>query len=446
MVRPQAPQQPAPQPNPPLSPIQASTPLHTTGRTSFSAPHPFSTTGGTEKGYTDPSVAKYNTAPNGYGAGYSKGATDEFGGLGGVNTAQTQTLGVSSPIVQSPKSYEPPAPTSPTTGAIPRGTQSGRGSAPSGNRLTVANFGDDMPEEAAAQAASIAAARTHTRQTSLTTRNPSAGGSQPTKSKSNTNVGGGAGWMSAEEEKRKLYDRAVASVERVQGVGPTPASPSSQVCLDLSHVMDFTEGDALGFFDSLSHPPRNRPRPRGAMDLRFSLVPQRRGRHGHPPRKRNFVSTTKLNLRPTEFTVSMRQAAQEWHGTRPRVDRHRTSQQVQHFTPRQCHLSIEMSVRKHRHPHHGTLHHLPTSTLQRTKRRLHLGGTMKLRLLLIGVTERVMVTRHHLQLLPSRTMLCMVHTRARRHLHLLIYHHRSRHRRHKHLVGQTPTTSLRRRN
>lgn len=228
MVRPQATVQQIAQPiNPPLSPTQPAAPNYAPGgRPSISSAQALASTGGVGK--VDPTAGKYNTAPNGYGAGYSKSAADEFGGIGGgVNAPQAQTMS-GAQIGATSKGYAndslPNNTISSGSGVTPRPRSSGRGTAASANRLTVANFGDDMPEEAAAQAASLVAARSHARQTSLTARNPSVGGSQPSKSNPNSN------WMTAEDEKKILYERAVAGVERVQG-----ASPTGQVCYNFHH-------------------------------------------------------------------------------------------------------------------------------------------------------------------------------------------------------------------
>ena len=84
------------------------------------------------------------------------------------------------------------------------------------NRLTVTNFADDMPEEVKQQQAQQQqqiAARTHARQASFTPR------TGPAAARS-------TGWLTAEEEKKRLYENAQAKVEAAhQGNIPRASSP-----------------------------------------------------------------------------------------------------------------------------------------------------------------------------------------------------------------------------
>ncbi|EKM55270.1 uncharacterized protein PHACADRAFT_208784 [Phanerochaete carnosa HHB-10118-sp] len=119
---------------------------------------------------------------------------DEFG---------TRTRGAS--IDLAPQTIgSTPAPA--TTTARPR--SSGRGMAPAANRLTVTNYGEDMPEEVRNQNLQQLAAASHRRNTSL------GSGARPQR-----------GFLNAEEEKRMLYERAKAQVEQVQGTARTQSPP-----------------------------------------------------------------------------------------------------------------------------------------------------------------------------------------------------------------------------
>lgn len=132
----------------------------------------------------------YGTAPGGYDR-----KVDEFG---------IRTRGAS--IDQGPQTIGgAPAPSGGTGSVAARPRSSGRGMAPAGNRLTVTNFGEDMPEEVRNQNLQQLAAG-HRRNTSGSARTP-------------------RGFMNAEEEKRMLYERAKAQVEQVQGVARTQSPP-----------------------------------------------------------------------------------------------------------------------------------------------------------------------------------------------------------------------------
>ena len=151
-----------------------------------------------------------SSATGGSSSGANRTVASDTSSNSGGHTANTNT---STPAARQRTSDRPPAPTV--------------------NRLTVTNFNEDIPDEAASQAAAVAAAanaRAHQRQTSLTVRpNPVAPAATVTSgSRSN------GGWVPAEEEKRRLYERAVADVERVQGglVSPPAVRPpfSMTVC------------------------------------------------------------------------------------------------------------------------------------------------------------------------------------------------------------------------
>jgi hypothetical protein len=142
----------------------------------------------------------YNTAP---ALGLSR--VDEFGrsrGLGSDNEPQIQTIG------------GPTRPFAENDLVRPRARSN---TANTANRLTVTNFADDMPEEVRQQQM---AARSHSRQTSLNAR------AGPATTRGNTV------WMSAEEEKKRLYESAQAKVEAThQGNIPRPISPTVCGCL-----------------------------------------------------------------------------------------------------------------------------------------------------------------------------------------------------------------------
>lgn len=101
-----------------------------------------------------------------------------------------------------------------------------------------------------------------------------------------------------------------------KGLVPHLLLPLPRCVLTLSHVMDFTESDASGFFCRLSHLFPSRRHPRGPMDLLYSLVPLPpppalpRRLHGPPQRRRSFVSTIKHKMLLKGFMVSMKQAVQ----------------------------------------------------------------------------------------------------------------------------------------
>ena len=158
---------------------------------------------------------QYSTAPtsttNGY-AGFK--SSDEFG-----FSRKTSYNTISGPQIGSSQSTYPGQSTSNSqfpdpmkSGARPRSAGGIRpGSSGSGGvsrvantKLTVANMGDDIPEESP-----ISSVRSGQ-------RNPAS--AQPP-------------WISAEAEKRQLYESAKAQVDRVQGGVSSPQrdSPSPQV-------------------------------------------------------------------------------------------------------------------------------------------------------------------------------------------------------------------------
>ncbi|KAI0705881.1 hypothetical protein BC835DRAFT_1403695 [Cytidiella melzeri] len=146
----------------------------------------------TTESITTPEVTRnYNTAPT--IGGLSR--VDEFGrtyGASSDNEPQIQTIGgPARPFVE---------------GETPR-ARARSNTANTANRLTVTNFVDnDMPDEVRQQIA----ARTHSRQGSFTGRAARTNGA----------------WISAEEEKKRLYENAQAKVEAAhQGNIPRAMSP-----------------------------------------------------------------------------------------------------------------------------------------------------------------------------------------------------------------------------
>lgn len=182
------------------------------------------------------STARFATSPgsNGYG-----GRVNEWGvtttvpepqTIGGSQVGPTsgtqQAIGDTSSSSNGPAPVLPPPQAQSTTGSSQvRPRSSGR--ATSSRPLTVANYNENNPEEAdqAQQAAQVLAnARSHARQQSLQAR-----------AIANNSVAGGSSarnqWISAEEEKRRLYENAVAQVERTQGdVIRGPNAPAPEVC------------------------------------------------------------------------------------------------------------------------------------------------------------------------------------------------------------------------
>ena len=184
------------------------------------------------------STTRFATSPS--SGGYAGGRVSEWGVT--TSIAEAQTLGVSQVGVaqvgvssrsraisdanssSTSGNHGPPPPpqtVSTTTTNMIRPRSSGR--ATTSRPLTVANYNENNPEEAdqAQQAAQVVAnARSHARQQSLQAR-----------AIANSNAGSSRQWMSAEEEKKRLYDNAVAQVERTQGdVIRGPNAPRSEVC------------------------------------------------------------------------------------------------------------------------------------------------------------------------------------------------------------------------
>ncbi|THH31104.1 hypothetical protein EUX98_g3066 [Antrodiella citrinella] len=213
---------------PTTSPIS---PSATQPRPSLNNVHPFQSLNerpGTANSDNLSSV-RFNTSPamNGSAGGSAyRNTADEFGfhssaGLAAAEVLQISGSAAAAVAASSASNSRPVASDTSstsggntnTTGTGLRARTSDRAGTSAANRLTVTNFADDMPEEAASQAAAVAAAaaqRSHQRQTSSTTRQNTLQGGQGSSSRSNA-------WLPAEEEKRRLYERAVADVERVQG-------------------------------------------------------------------------------------------------------------------------------------------------------------------------------------------------------------------------------------
>ncbi|KAI0763704.1 hypothetical protein BC629DRAFT_1725846 [Irpex lacteus] len=145
-----------------------------------------------------PAATSYNTAPA--LGGLSR--VDEFGRprAGSIDPEpQVQTIGgPARPFVES-------------DGVRLRARSN---TANTANRLTVTNFADDMPEEVRQQQQQQLAARSHARQASLTAR-----AGPVTRAAT-------SGWLTAEEEKKRLYESAQAKVEAAhQGNIPRASSP-----------------------------------------------------------------------------------------------------------------------------------------------------------------------------------------------------------------------------
>ncbi|KAK7693938.1 hypothetical protein QCA50_003512 [Cerrena zonata] len=177
------------------------------------------------------STARFATSPSSGGYG---GRVNEWGVTTTANEPQTisgsqvgPTSGMQSISEASSSSGTamqsttfPPAQSS--TGSQVRPRSSGR--ATTSRPLTVANYNENNPEEAdqAQQAAQVVAnARSHARQQSLQAR--AIANNVATASSRNQ-------WISAEDEKKRLYENAVAQVEKTQEVvcrGPNaPVSES----------------------------------------------------------------------------------------------------------------------------------------------------------------------------------------------------------------------------
>ncbi|KAF7799583.1 hypothetical protein EIP86_010820 [Pleurotus ostreatoroseus] len=215
---------------------QATTPyMHPTP-----APPPTTITDNSSEPATESSRVVFNTAPvNGY---VSNKLADELG--------YTRKRGASI------EKYTPISPQAQTVGASssarpfaaelasPR-PRSAAGRQGAGQRtLSVVNYADDMPEEVAARNAAnaqAAAAARHQRNTSLSAR-------QAPKTD----------WMSAEEEKKRLYESAKASVDRVQGSASTLQSPpQSPPILSPTPIRDAGPLLTNGDFPSTSRPSKS---------------------------------------------------------------------------------------------------------------------------------------------------------------------------------------------
>ncbi|KAH8107088.1 hypothetical protein BXZ70DRAFT_1003970 [Cristinia sonorae] len=156
------------------------------------------------------SAVRFNTAPgvmNGANSAFRSQA-DEFGFQG---SRTNEVLQIGGAPASSSNGRPVPSETSSGSGALPR---PGTGNASAANRLTVTNFDDE--EEVVVPQVNTSSTRGHQRQPSLTTRpSASAGGAAQTPSSK-------PAWLTAEEEKKRLYERAVADVERVQGLASPP--------------------------------------------------------------------------------------------------------------------------------------------------------------------------------------------------------------------------------
>ncbi|KAF9651525.1 hypothetical protein BDM02DRAFT_3184525 [Thelephora ganbajun] len=170
--------------------------------------------------------SQFNTAPtqptNGYVANGGFKA-DEFGyGVGGstYNTVSGGTF----PKSTVPSRYVDPR-TGGSDGGRPGSSGGGRpgssgnrpGSSGGRNRLLVANMGDDIPEESPVN---------------LNPVSPPQPASPPPFSPQQQQR-----WLTAEEEKKRLYERAVARVEQVQGIQSIPPpEPSPPLHQPIGHV------------------------------------------------------------------------------------------------------------------------------------------------------------------------------------------------------------------
>ena len=166
-------------------------------------------------------VPQFNTAPtqptNGYIANGGFKA-DEFGygvGSGTPNTVSGGTL----PTSPVPTRYVDPrtggsssARPDSNGGRRPGSSGTRPGSSGGRNRLLVANMGDDIPEESPVNPVPTSPPK-----------QPSPPLFPPQQQR----------WLSAEEEKKRLYESAVARVEQVQGIQsippPEPSPPPHQV-------------------------------------------------------------------------------------------------------------------------------------------------------------------------------------------------------------------------
>ena len=169
-------------------------------------------------------ASQFNTAPaqptNGYIANGGFKA-DELGYGVGNNSFNTVSGGTF-PTSTVPSRYVDPR-TGSTSSGRPGSSGGGRpgssstrpGSSGGRNRLLVANMGDDIPEESPINPKPTSPPKPPSP--------PQVLPQQPHQR-----------WLSAEEEKKRLYESAVARVEQVQGIQsvppPEPSPPLHQVC------------------------------------------------------------------------------------------------------------------------------------------------------------------------------------------------------------------------
>ena len=220
---------------------------------------------------------QYNTAPaqpvNGYvvNGGFR---TDEFGagvGLNNFNTVSGGTL----PTSTVPSRYVDPR-TGSSSGRRPGSSGGGRpgssstrpGSSGGRNRLLVANMGDEIPEESPVN---------------TTPTSPPIPTSPPQFSPQHKQQQ--QRWLTAEEEKKRLYDVAVARVEQVQGIQSAPppeqTPPPHQVCRTSRPAIRLLT--LFSLLDTL-------------MPARFLWVSTVNRRHGVPRSKRSSDCMSKPRL------------------------------------------------------------------------------------------------------------------------------------------------------
>lgn len=176
-----------------------------------------------------PSVGQYNTVPERANGNANGSKPDEFGVTRTVGNQESKSNGNSERIVAQTIGGTPGlsatigsgagriAPQASETSAVARPRASSARAAMTERRLTVTNLNEaEAAEQAAAANASRAQANSGSAAPSATRRPavPASQGASRTR------------WTTAEEEKRRLYETAVANVERVQGVPvPRPLSP-----------------------------------------------------------------------------------------------------------------------------------------------------------------------------------------------------------------------------
>ena len=187
-------------------------------------------------------TSQFNTVPTPVTNGYPNGGfkTDEFGY--GVGSATPNTVsGGTLPSSNVPSRYVDPRAGGSSSGRP--GSNGGRRPGSSGTRpgssggrtgrLLVANMGDEIPEEFPVDPKPTS---------------PPKPPSPPLFSQQQR-------WLTAEEEKRRLYESAVARVEQVQGIQsippPEPSPPLHQVCeMFLFIIASLTPVQPVGHVDA----------------------------------------------------------------------------------------------------------------------------------------------------------------------------------------------------